>query len=236
MKLSVQLKLVLLLFFAKAFMCNTYAQQRVYKANFKKGISDWVVETNSDSTQLITQGKTLEIIAPKGLTLWYKHSLENFTVIEYEAMVVKGGGKYDRASDLNCFWMANDPENPDDFFKRSSWRNGVFGKYYSLQLYYVGLGGNNNSTTRFRKYDGDYNRFVNNRVRPEIIKEYTDSDHLITANKWCHIKIVMNDGLVQYYYNNELIFSLKDEAPFKKGYFGIRTVKNHMKIRNFKIE
>ena len=34
------------------------------------------------------------------------------------------------------------------------WRNGEFKNYNTLDLYYVGYGGNDNGTTRFREYHG----------------------------------------------------------------------------------
>ena len=42
---------------------------------------------------------------------------------------------------------------------------------YSLQLYYLGYGGNHNSTTRFRRYDGDESGITNPKARPAILKE-----------------------------------------------------------------
>lgn len=65
------------------------------------------------------------------------------------------GGKNDRISDLNQFWMANDPNNYNLFT-----RNGVFEAYDSLQLYYVGMGGNSNTTTQLRKYRGNGQRVL----------------------------------------------------------------------------
>ena len=92
-------------------------------------------------------------------------------------MVMKGG-KYDRLSDLNCFWAANDPKNPDNLFARSEWRNGVFKNYNTLDLFYVGYGGNDNSTTRFRRYNGKYYGVADDKVKP-LLREYTDTSHLL---------------------------------------------------------
>ncbi len=98
--------------------------------------------------------------------------------IEYDACVVveKEG---DRLSDLNCFWMASDPKHPDNIWKREKWRSGIFLNCYSLQLYYMGYGGNYNSTTRFRRYDGNEAGITDPKVRPAILKEYTDTEHLL---------------------------------------------------------
>ena len=83
-------------------------------------------------------------------------------------MVVENGS-YDRLSDLNCFWGADDPRHPDDFFARSAWRNGEFKNYNTLDLYYVGYGGNDNGTTRFREYRGGHIREV---ASKEVVTAY----------------------------------------------------------------
>lgn len=87
--------------------------------------------------------------------------------IEYDACVAVEGKPDDRLSDLNCFWMASDPK-ASDIWKRMNWRNGVFVNCYSLQLYYLGYGGNYNSTTRFRRYDGNEAAVTDEKVRPAI--------------------------------------------------------------------
>lgn len=78
---------------------------------------------------------------------------------------------------MNCFWGADDPRHPDDFFARSAWRNGEFKNYNTLDLYYVGYGGNDNGTTRFREYHGEYYGVDDAKIKP-ILKEYTDAAHL----------------------------------------------------------
>jgi rhamnogalacturonan endolyase len=222
------------IFISSCFLAN--AQNVIFSDNFVKSTENWKVESESpDSTIINTGDQELEIIAPKGFTLWLNKPLEADLKISFDALVIKGNGKYDRVSDLNCFWMANDPENPGDFFARSRWRNGTFGKYYSLKLYYVGYGGNSNTTTRFRKYDGDYESFKNKTMRPDIIKEYDDSAHMIHPNQWNHVEIIMSQNNIKYLFNQEILFDYNDLAPYKKGYFGFRTVTNHMKIKNFHV-
>jgi len=223
--------ITLFLGISKTLIC----QNIVYSDNFTQGISNWTIEAESDSFIIKTEDRALEIIAPKGLTLWFNKSLETGIKISFDAFIINNKGKFDRISDLNCFWMANDPENPNDFFARSKWRQGTFGKYYSLTMYYVGYGGNNNTTSRFRKYDGSYEGFKNKATRPDIIKEYNDSAHLIVPNKWDHIEIVMNRNNIKYIFNNETLFDYNDTTPYNKGYFGLRTVTNHMKIKDFEV-
>lgn len=112
-------------------------------------LKNWTIEDHSGEVKIIVSGDTLEITAPKGLTLWYNQRLTGDYEISYRVKMLMQGGKYDRLSDLNCFWGANDPKHPGNLFARSEWRNGIFQHYKTLSLFYVGYGGNHNSTTRF---------------------------------------------------------------------------------------
>jgi hypothetical protein len=125
--------------------------------------------------------------------------------------------------------MATDPGFLGDFFERSSWRKGFFWNYYSLDLYYVGFGGHNNTRTRMRKYD------VSGEIPPPVLKEYTDPDHLIIPNKTNLIQIVCLGSTITYSINGEEVFSLEDDKPYEEGYFGFRTVDSHIRIESFKV-
>lgn len=63
--------------------------------------------------------KVMEIKDAKDCTVWFKHKLKAPIQIEYDVIVIDKKGQFDRVSDLNCFWMANDPKSPTDFFKES---------------------------------------------------------------------------------------------------------------------
>ena len=69
----------------------------------------WKVESESPDYKVTFRGDTAEILSPKGLTLWRKEKMSGKVTIEYDAcVVVEAEG--DRLSDLNCFWMASDPQ------------------------------------------------------------------------------------------------------------------------------
>ena len=87
---------------------------------------------------------------PAGATAWYRPRLEAPLVMTYRARASSRA----RVSDLNCFWMARDPRNDEPPFAPRNRRSGRFTDYDSLLTYYVGYGGNGNTTTRFRRYDG----------------------------------------------------------------------------------
>lgn len=187
--------------------------------------SKWCVESESPDYK-VTQlgGDTLEILSPKGLTLWYRQMMKGDMTVEYDACVVDEGKQGDRLSDMNLFWMASDPE-AKDIWARMKERNGVFANCSQLQLYYLGYGGNYNSTTRFRRYNGQPN--------PAIIKEYTDAAHLLMGNHWYHVRIQSLKGCVRIYVDGRLIVAYTDKQPLTKGWFGFRTTLSRTRIANF---
>jgi hypothetical protein len=58
---------------------------------------------------------------------------------------------------------------------------------------------------------------------------------MITANKKMQIKIVVKDNFTSYARDGEVIYNINDTEPYTGGYFGFRTVNNHMLIENFKV-
>lgn len=79
-------------------------------------LKNWTIEDHSGEVKIIVSGDTLEITAPKGLTLWYNQRLTSDYEISYRVKMLMQGGKHDRLSDLNCFWGANDPGTPRQSF------------------------------------------------------------------------------------------------------------------------
>ena len=190
--------------------------------------TSWIVEQQPKGKVAIVNGE-MDIIDAKGCTVWFKHKLEGPIKIQYDITIIDNNGPYDRVSDMNCFWMANDPNHPNDFFKESKHRAGHFPNYHHLKLYYVGYGGHHNSKTRFRRYNGNINR----PLLPE--HDLTDKKLMITANRKMHIEILVKDHYTSYTRDGHVIFGIHDPEFYTKGYFGFRTVNNHMKIENFKV-
>lgn len=219
----------LTLFFALTFLLPVYSQQSagklIIRENFKHALdtAQWQVELQ-DSVGAYVGAKNGKLILKTngGVTVWLKKKLQGNLKISYDRSVVVKGGKMDRLSDLNQFWMASDPSNRNLFT-----RNGKLEAYDNLQLYYVGMGGNYNTTTRFRKYDGKGNR--------DLIAEYADASHLLLANKIYHIELMVNDGVVSYRVDQQQYFSYKDENVLKSGYFGFRSTKSNQEISNLKV-
>lgn len=208
-------------------------------ATAQNNMSLWVSEAEDANTRVSNSAdNVIDIISPKGMTLWYKSLMQGNVVIEYDArIVVEEGSKqeWNRLSDLNCFWMATDPSaKGGNVLSGISKRKGVFVNQYALQLYYLGYGGNHNSTTRFRRYNADARGIENAAARPAILREYTDPQHLLKPNHWYHIRLEQTDGHVRYYIDGECLVDYVDFHPLTKGYFGFRTTKAHAQLRNFK--
>ena len=216
--------------------------EKVLLANKKLLVTDhlnnvsqnWVAEAEGNyETHYLEADSCLDIKATSGLTLWYKDPFEGDIRIQYQALVVDDGGLLDRVSDLTCFWMASDPMYPDSLFVRSEFRKSAFSRYYSLRLYSMCVGGNSNSLTYFQRFDDKYDQYHNEMKRPGFLIEYQDEAHLILPNHWYSIEITVQQGRVRYEQDGEVLVDYTDPSPLKKGWFGLRTTENHMRIRNF---
>lgn len=189
----------------------------------------WIVEAENDGYATWSRDSVADIHAPGGLTLWYDHEMCGNVIIEYDARIVGDG----RISDLNCFWMAQHQGASPITPKLLRSRGGKFTNTYTMQLYYMGYGGNYNSTTRFRRYNGDARGVDSLHYRPAILREYLDSTHLITADHWYHIRLEQIDGRVRYVIDGKCLVDFVDPTPLTKGYFGFRTTLSHAQLKNF---
>jgi Domain of unknown function (DUF6250) len=204
---------------------NTFVINKlIFEDSFSDAVlsTNWIVEKNKneDSVCSIVNGQ-LQLNSDGGVTVWYKNELKGNILIEYDRTVIMDGGKYDRLSDLNQFWMATDPQN------KMFTRQGGFREYDTLQMYYVGMGGNYNTTTRMRRYDG--------KGTLQIVGEHTDSSHLLKPNKKYHIQIKIENGVSSFLVDDKECFSFKDDKPLTSGWFAIRSTKSRQLIDNLKI-
>ncbi len=191
-------------------------------------MSQWVVE-QMPGGRVYKQGDALVIEDAAGCSVWLKEKLTAPVEISYDVTVVSAGGPHDRVSDVNCFWMARDPASPDGSpFAAGHARSGKFADYDTLLTYYVGMGGNTNTTTRFRRYDG-------HGARPLLPEhDLRDAAHLLQPNRTYHIRVVARDGVAEFWRDGEKILSYKDPEPLTAGWFAFRTVTSHLEIRNFR--
>lgn len=195
--------------------------------DFSHGLGRWRAELETGGAVSARAG-VLEIDVPGGCTVWFTQPLDGPLLISYEATTIAAGGPNDRVSDLNCFWMACDARSPSDLFATS--RSGKFSDYDRLRGYYVGLGGNSNRTTRFRRYIGESG---NRPLLPQ--HDLTAQEFLLVPNAAQTIQLVAAGRAIGYYRDGRRLFAYDDPAPYTRGWFAFRTVHSHLKIRNFRV-
>ncbi|WP_253190329.1 DUF6250 domain-containing protein [Sphingomonas sp. LM7] len=189
--------------------------------------TEWKIA--AEQAALVTIGEVIDIETPAGLSLWYTRELKGPVTIEFEALAVSEGGALDEVSDLNAFWMARDPAAASGsvFGKK---RSGAFADYDDLQTYYVGIGGNRNTTTRFRRYVGEPGN------RPLLpAHDLKGSENLLVANRWTRVRLIADGRHIAVERDGRRIFELNDAKPYKRGWFALRTTKSHLRIRNLRI-
>ncbi len=213
-----------------ASACAHAPRAPVASDDFRHGLANWAIEAEAGTAaQVHAQDGVLDLDTPEGLSLWWRRPLEGPVAIEFEVMAVDEGGPNDAVSDVNAFWMARDPsvasgsplDNP---------RSGAFATYDTLRMYYVGIGGNRNTTTRLRRYVGRQGE------RPLLAQhDRSDKASLLVPNRWRRVRLVANGQGAAVDYAGERLFVLEDKAPYTSGWFALRTTKSHLRIRDFRI-
>lgn len=190
---------------------------------------DWVIEAEDGASKVTFADGEIDIDAPEGLSLWYARPLAGRVSIEFEAMAVAKGGANDAVSDLNAFWMATDPAAPDRSVLARG-RSGKFAEYDTLHTYYVGIGGNRNTTTRFRGYTG------NPGDRPLLPQhDLSGAQNLLVANRWTKIRLLAEGKRIAVERDGKRLFEFTDERPYTSGWFALRTTRSHIRYRNIRI-
>lgn len=204
--------------------CTDWGQRGalVYQDDFSGPLTGYVTEyAHKPGNVIADKNGKLVIDVDSGATVWLDKRLSGNLAITYTRRVVVDGGKNDRLSDFNHFWMASDPHNPNLFT-----RSGKFEDYDNLDMYYVGMGGNTNSSTRFRRY-GDGKR--------AMLAEYRDRAHLLEPNRDYQVEIDVYNGCTRMLVDGAEYFSYRDPQPLTSGYFGFRTTWSRHSIDNLKI-
>ncbi len=218
--------LIIIVTFLFSFQIFAQKSNLIFKDDFDEQLNskNWIVEMeNLPNSSVFTKAKKLVLDTKGGVTVWLNKRLTGNYKISYKRRVIFEGEQNDRVSDLNQFWLAEDPKNKNLFT-----RKGKFEEYDSLKLFYVGMGGNSNTTTRFRKYEGNGNK--------PILQEKSDSLHLLKANQVYQISIIVKNNETSFWVNGECVFNYSGQNLPKAGYFGFRSTFSHQEIWNFRVE
>jgi len=181
----------------------------------------WAVEAEAGKPEqaAFASSGALILDAERGLTVWLRKQLIGHYEISFTRTVLAEGKPHERLSDLNFFWEAQLGSDP---FSRS----GKLEDYDKVPMFYAGIGGNTNSTSRFRTYDGTGER--------KLLQEYLAPEYLLKANQPYRIRIVVDAKGTRLYVDDREWFS----APGPQaggGYFGLRTTQSRQKVENFQV-
>jgi hypothetical protein len=184
----------------------------------------WGVETEQpeQSRVFVEQGRLI-MDTRAGMTVWLRQPLDGAYRIEFLRQVLVAGQPNDRLSDMNTFWGAHDGEATELIR-----RDGVLESYDSLATWYVGMGGNTNTTTRFRYYDGTGNR--------QLLGERLASEHLLEAGRIYRIRIEVSASATRYWVDGETVFEQRLDGLPAAGYFGFRSVWSRQAISRFSVQ
>jgi len=206
--------------------CAVQPGKLLYRDDFAD-LANWHIEAEKPGRITAANG-VLDIDVPAGVTLWFEHYLEGRLIIEFEATAVDEGGQNDKVSDLNVFWMANNVDGRQPVFAHE--RSGAFAGYNDLLTYYVGLGGNRNTTSRFRRYIGDP---ASRPLLPE--HDLAARTAMLVPNRKQTITLVADGSHIEYRRDGETLFRLEDPAPYTRGWFALRTTYSHLRVRHLRI-
>ena len=205
--------------------CDTWGRPGavLFQDDFGQPLAGWVAEYARQPGNVVeTRDGRLVMDVDGGATVWLDRPLSGNVLIRFTRRVVVEGGPNDRLSDLNVFWMARDPKR-DNLFTRG----GKFEDYDDLAMYYVGIGGNRNTTTRLRRY-GDGRR--------DLLGEYLDAVHLLAPNRDYRIEIAVFDGCTRVRVDGVDWFLVRDPHPLTQGYFGLRTTWSRQTVDDLTIQ
>ena len=161
--------------------------------------------------------------------------------------------------DINNFWMATDPDDPDRGLFESKRYTGKFSSYDKMLGYYASTGGRDNATTRMRRYP----REANGKPVEHVALNDKDgtSGYLITPDKLTTVQLVAYDDVIQYIVDGKLNYQIRrgdkvrlegrdsqgrptereavydlDRFPvYGEGFFGFRMVGTHHIYANLRV-
>jgi len=232
-------------------------------------LDNWVVQIQERSgfapAKVAARGNSLDCLVPgRGCTVWFKQKLPTRVTITYDVLCPTPRPAINgvQPRDINNFWMATDPVDPDRGLFDSNRYTGKFDSYDKMHGYYASTGGGGaiaNRTTRMRRYP----REVSGKPVEHVALNDKDgkAGYLITPDKVMTVQLVAYDDVIQYIVDGKLIYQIGrgdriqlegrdsqgqpaqqeavddlDRFPvYREGYFGFRMVGTHHIHTNFKV-
>lgn len=211
---------------ALGMMALDASSATVYTDDFQRfNPQAWAVEAEAGDAGKAVRAvsRALVLDATRGLTVWLRRQLIGHYEISFTRTVLAEGKPHERLSDLNFFWEAQlaGGAAPQPFN-----RSGKLEDYDKVPMFYAGIGGNTNTTSRFRYYDGSGER--------KLLQEYLAPEYLLKANHPYRIRIVVDASGTRLYVDDREFFSASGPLA-GGGYFGFRTTQSRQKIENFAV-
>lgn len=232
----------------------------IYENDFEDD-ADWVIQMEateaSSEPRIDFFNSFLEVLMPgRGATIWNRNKFSGNIAITYQVKApstfVDELGVVVR--DVNTFWHASHPGNPDQIFDESIY-TGAFTSYHTQQGYYASMGGRDNSTTRFRRYPREANGKALSHI--SLFDKDGNPEYLITPDRTHTIQVVVFNDVIQYIVDGNIIYQIRegDElsiekedgsiehseystsnfSPYTSGWFGFRLVNTHHIYSEFKV-
>ena len=232
----------------------------LYSNDFENG-NDWEVQMEETESQYESRidfrNGFLEVLMPgRGVTIWNRNRFSGNIAITYKVKApstfTDGLGIVVR--DINAFWHASHPGNPEQIFNEEIY-TGAFTSYHTQQGYYASMGGRDNTTTRFRRYP----REANGQTVPHISLSDKDGlkDFLIQPDRTHTIQLVVFDDIIQFIVDGKLFYEIREGGqvqvaredgtnaemeytaslfkPYTEGWFGFRLVNSHHVFSDFRV-
>ena len=231
-----------------------------------ENLENWLVQVQDRSgfepAHVEARKSSLDCFLPgRGCAVWFKKKLKTRVAVTYDVLCPTHDPAIDslQPRDINNFWMATDPVDPENGLFDSTKYNGGFATYNKLQGYYASTGGRKNQTTRMRRYP----RETRGKQTAHIALNDKDekAGFLITPDKVMSVQLVAFDDVIQYIVNGKLVYQIgrgdriqledrdsdgrtvtrRDEyrldrfPVYREGYFGFRMVGTHHVYTNFRV-
>lgn len=232
-------------------------------------LDNWNVQIQQRSgypaANVVAREHSLDCLVPgRGRTIWFKEKLPTRIAITYDVLcpTPKPAIKGVQPRDINSFWMASDPAEPNESLFDSARYSGAFGSYDKIHGYYASTGGGGaiaNLTTRMRRYP----REVGGKPAEHLALNDKDEKpgYLITPDKVMTVQLVAYDDVVQYIVDGKLVYQIRRGdniqiegrdrkgqptvqdaiydldrfTVYREGYFGFRMVGTHHIYTNFRV-
>ena len=228
-------------------------------------LENWVVQVEEREgfppARIEAKDQTLDCLLPgRGCTIWFNKKLKNRLAITYDVICPepKKGSRGLQPKDVNNFWLASDPVDPEKGLFDLSRYNGGFNSYRKMDGYYASTGGGRNTTTRMRRYPREKDGTSTDHIA--LMDRDKNPEFMITPGKLMKVQLVAFDDLVQYIVDGELVYEMAfgdavtveqlkrgkkhlendtydaNRFPFyQEGFFGFRMVGTHHVYSNFRV-